>query len=163
LNQGIAGLYVSCSYDDATVENLVRWAEQHQIPAAVAGETLHSTVVYSRNLVTQEEIDVLDLNLNVDYGEVCPVDLTPIGFQLFSSQDGTRSILVIVLSAPYLTDLHQRLVAQGATHDFEDYVPHVTMSYNVPSDLDLSSLSLPEFSLRVAGLRAEPLNFDWTA
>jgi len=48
--------------------------------------------------------------------------------------------LVAALDSDYLRDKHQTTLDHGATYDFPEYIPHVTLSYNVGDDLSEENL-----------------------
>jgi hypothetical protein len=98
----------------------------------VPAEEMHVTIVSSRD----------------------PVDWLKMGADWQSSEDGT---LVVPAGGPRIVEKlgekatvlqfansglsyrHMRLVAEGASHDFPDYIPHVTLSLS-PQTVDLSTV-----------------------
>lgn len=147
------GTYVSCDYDLESAQNLGKWCVENLITDPLAADKYHSTVLYSRKPVEAQEI-IDKLNEELEFG--C------IGFKLFDSkEDPTKSALVIELDAPQLVALHKKLIAAGGTHDYDDYTPHVTVTYTAEPSLDLSSLKMPDFKVRIKGFKVEPLDLNW--
>lgn len=148
------GTYVSCDYDLLTAEKLATWCVENLIPQPLSADKYHSTLLYSRKPVptAQEIVDKVDKE----------IELQPVGFKMFDSkEDPSFKALVIELKAPQLIALHEKLIAAGGTHDYDDYTPHVTVSYNAPRDLDVSMLKLPNFKVKIKGFKVEPLNLNW--
>lgn len=55
----------------------------------------------------------------------------------------TRS-LILLLHSPWLVMRHNELRrVHDATHDYPEYIPHVTLSYNI-GDFDISTLNINE-------------------
>lgn len=148
------GTYVSCDYDLQTAQNLAGWCAANLITDPLAADKYHSTVLYSRKPVekAQEIVDTVAKE----------IELEAVGFKLFDSkEDPAKAALVIELKAPELTALHKKLIAAGGTHDYDDYTPHVTVTYTADPNLDLSSLKLPDFKFVVKSFKAEPLDLNW--
>jgi hypothetical protein len=94
--------------------------------------------------------------------------VAPKKFELFDSTDSLpgkvpSKILVLVLEAPELAELHKELIGMGGTHDFPDYTPHVTLNYSFSSVYDVEALPVPSFELEVERVISEPLNLDWNS
>lgn len=87
--------------------------------------SLHTTVIYSRKWVPaiqKSELTVYDC-------EVRHLDI-------FKGQDG-KNVLVAVLRAPAVVIRHEQLRAiYELTHDFPDYIPHISLSYDFPKSID---------------------------
>jgi 2'-5' RNA ligase len=148
------GTYVSCDYTPASVKLLAEWCEENAIPEPLGKRHYHTTVLYSRSDVPTAQ-KILDF-ITKD------IELSAIGFKLFDSMDNPESAaLVLEFEAPQLVALHNLLVANGGTHDYPDYTPHLTVSYKASKDLDLTQFKLPDFKMVVRKFKAEPLDLDW--
>jgi len=54
-----------------------------------------------------------------------------------------KACLVLVLDAPTLLERHETLkTIHTLTHTHQEYIPHITISYDVPQDLDLEGLPI---------------------
>ena len=149
------GVYASCSYDENSLQLLADWMDGHNdlIPMPVPKEQIHTTIVYSRRdfpCPIGEEIVLKN-----------PLDFCPSGFTLLGKPEDDQACLVMLLDADPLVDVHEMLVQKGAEHDYDDYIPHVTLSYNVPKNFDHSSIRIPEFCLKPNKIKFEPLNLNW--
>lgn len=123
--------------------NLENYASPHD---------LHVTVIYSRKeCPTLEEAPV-----------GLPVIATGKSFSIFPNADGGKC-LVLELESDDLQLLHGRLRTEhGATHDFESYKPHITLSYDYSNDDVPGEAMLEHFwNLKFDQFVVEPLNFNW--
>jgi 2'-5' RNA ligase len=148
------GTYVSCDFSLNSAKLLSEWCIENSIPDPLEKRHYHTTILYSRSNVPNAQ-SILD-------SVTIPIELSIIGFKLFDSEDNPdANALVLEFSAPYLVKIHQQLIAAGGTHDYDDYTPHVTVSYKAPRDFDLTKLKLPKFQIMVRKFKAEPLDLDW--
>lgn len=102
------------------------------LPNPLDSNEYHSTVVYSRNHI---EFPVKEIPLNTWYAY-------PIGFDVFEGEkDGKlTNCCVLKIESYFMTRRHQELRRYfNATHDFPDYKPHVTLSYDI-GDFDVTKL-----------------------
>lgn len=142
------GTYGSIKYCESTVQEINRWMDDHNIPNRIDDRDIHTTLIYSRvklaELENAETYRTLDSKFKVS------------GFDKFGDA------LVMLIEAPELVELHESLKKDfGATHDYEDYRPHVTLSYGIDEGFDLNSLNLPSFELHPSFICFEPLDDDW--
>lgn len=122
------GTFVGVKFDPETCEMLRKFAEDNDIPNPVPSDDYHCTVIYSKkylpNMKAQGKLDD-DIVAN------------PKDFDLFGED---KDSLVLKLDAPDLVKRHKDLMKEhGATYDFDEYIPHVTLSYDAP-DFDLDDL-----------------------
>lgn len=144
------GTYVSASYTRKSEDALWTWCRGPEgVDRPVHITDFHSTILYSRNELNNFPKPI--------YGKV-----KPIGFHLFPSDKGEEyRSLVILLDAPNLCEYHNKLIQAGGTHDFPDYVPHISVTYYADKDIDLSWRKLPDFELEIYGIMMCPLDLNW--
>ena len=53
------------------------------------------------------------------------------------------------------------MVRAGGSHDYGEYLPHVTLTYAAPDGLDLDTLKPYTGELRFGPEEFEPLDLDW--
>lgn len=150
------GIYVSCNYTKETVNLLFEWSIKNNIRYPLDKRHYHTTLLYSRSHVegAQEICDLISFNERII--------LYPIGFKLFDSSDSSDlAALVLEFEAPQLVNIHNQLIANGGTHDYPDYTPHLTLSYKAFKNTDLSKFVIPDFNIIVKKFKAEPLDLDW--
>ncbi len=148
------GIYVSCVYDRESLHPLVQWMKEHNIPSPVIPGDIHTTILYSRTPV--KGIPPIDFS---------NWEIEAAGFDLFPVARGVESVkaLVIKLASPALVDAHKKLISLGGSHDFPDYHPHLTISYNVDPGFDLSKLKLPKIKLKPKAVYIKPLDVNWAS
>ena len=112
------GLYVGAKFSESTLDALEKLQRDLKIPNPVPREKLHTTIVYSRVYVPYKVA-------SGSFEVANKGSLT-----IFETQEGNRA-LVFELESDYLTTRHNYAKALGATYDFPDYRPHITLSYDV--------------------------------
>lgn len=122
-------------------------------------EKYHTTVLYSR-------LHHPDLHA-LRYGRI---EGTIVGVKMFdvrNDAEGPLCALVLEIDAPLLKMRHEWLRnAHGATHDFPDYTPHITVGYKIPTTINLewecpNFLALRGKTIEYTHERVEPLKLDW--
>lgn len=113
---------------------------------------LHVTVIYSKQECPTLETAIVSL----------PITATGKAFSIFPNANGGRC-LVVELENNDLQLMHSQLRAEhGATHDFESYKPHITLSYDYSSDTVPGEAMLEHFwCLKFDQFVVETLNFNW--
>lgn len=132
-----AGTYVAAYFHPETVEGLTRHQEALGLTNPDDPHEFHTTIVYSRRSVPWEPVDGLE------------VEAKPLKWEAWNTRDGKRC-LVLLLDCDWLHDRFSDAMMAGATYDFPDYKPHITLSYNVDESLDPDALPLPEFPIRIS-------------
>ena len=145
------GCYVSCTYDESIRVSLSDWLEQY-IPGALLAEDLHTTILYSRATISSA-------NQLVDQVELIGKTFKPLKLEVFDGKSDAGNPLVLIIDAPTLVTLHELLIANGGTHDYPEYKPHVTLTH-LARTIDLSTLKIPDVSLVVTGVKIENLNLN---
>lgn len=121
----LPGTYAGVRFDADTVENLVKLQEKLKVPDALPPEDFHSTLLYSSKPCPNYKA----------MGELTPVatsDDYEFRLEIWPSNSGKKNVLVLKYDCQWLTDRHNQLMEKhGATWDHPDYIPHITLSYNV--------------------------------
>jgi len=140
------GMYVGVRYDEESMAKISGLAHEYGVPNAVSMGTMHSTIVYSRSTFQFEK----DRRQVSYYGWATHLEIW---------RDGNKNILVLILDMPDLEVRHKHYLLNGATHDYENYVPHITLSYDI-GDWQIPS-SFEEFRVRANLEYIEELKLDW--
>lgn len=148
--QESSGTYIDVKPDLKSKQSLHDWASEQGIPNLIDPSQYHTTLVYSR-----KAFDPGYKELDVSFsGKI-------IGYDLFKNSKGTPA-LVLKLESPELVDMHSEYRSNhGATHDYTDYTPHVTLSYDVPENFKLEEL--PNFKVTYDKLNVSELDLDWAS
>ena len=144
------GLYVAAFFDEESNNKLAEYMRVNNIPEPVNTASLHTTIVYSKVPVPNFEP-----NHSVDID----VDTTHATFECWEMRNGARC-LVLKYFSPYLHFRFQEAMQDGAMYDFDEYKPHVSLSYEMPADFDVSTLPPLGFPLKIVGEYSEPLIQD---
>jgi len=109
--------------------------------------TYHITVIYSRTPVPAAE--TLEKNTSATANAV--------QYEVFPTKEN-KKCLVLRVESESAEHLNKWLNLQGATSDYPDYKPHVTLCYDYAGKDDLSQLPLPQFPLSFDVLNVAPLD-----
>ncbi|KKL86355.1 hypothetical protein LCGC14_1945580 [marine sediment metagenome] len=129
------GSYAGVHFDDDTIKRIKAFTKENKIPQRVQSRKLHSTVVFSKKYLP---------NYKAQGGLKTPIVGKPKKFSVWDTQPNkegkTTNSLVLQYDSPELIARHNELKKEhGATHDFDEFKPHVTLSYDI-GDLDISKL-----------------------
>lgn len=139
------GLYGAVKFLSTTNSRLYHFAKEHDIPNPVKSEDYHTTFIYSRKSVPIKTLGKLP----------DPVEIKHSTFEwdLFGP---SKNILVIKFESMFLHYRWKYAMDRGASYDFPEYIPHVTLSYDAEG-FDHSKLPLPKFDLYIGEEYTKPL------
>ncbi len=148
------GTYAGVRFSQDDEDVIVDLVKEMGLPNPIEKEEIHLTLLYSRKQLP-------------NYKPATSTDMWayPKGFHIFTGGNG-KAILVLKLDAPALHKRHIDLMKEhGATYDFPEYIPHITLSYDV-GDMDLKDIQekftelLPK-EFHINAEYKEDLNLDW--
>jgi len=150
-----AGIYSWMKPDATTEVNLSRWAEENKIPNPVPAELLHCTVIRSPDGFAGYEPLVNPIRVQIGLNdEYPPYSLKFVG--------PNREALVLSFPCHEVDEQNTKAIALGMDFDWAEYrEPHVTVSYNVGLNFDLSKVKLPTFELSFEAEEVMPYRTDW--
>ena len=143
------GMYVWADFDHESKLALYRIVQQFEIPNAVRPDKLHITILCST-------VDLQTYRPTDKYATA--VSLTPVRFEIWGT--ATTPCLVLVLDSDIVKQHHDFLVAKhGAKHTFSNYIPHVTLSYDINCyDINVLNSQLEDIPpLTLVGEHIQPL------
>lgn len=152
------GTYAGVRFSENTKNRIMDYIRDAKIPNPVDAEDLHCTLLYSRKFLP-------DYN---PHGDIDP-SVKGHSFKLETwphnkGEDNETVCLVLTFKCKPLERRQKYLLsAHGATFDYDEYKPHVTLSYDV-GDLDASSL--PDIQnyldeVEIVEEYSEDLILDW--
>jgi hypothetical protein len=159
-SQKSKGSYAGVRFDQATIDAITQFLQAAHLPNATAPDKLHSTLLYSRKFLPDYQ----------PLGEIAPPLVgKPTEFVVWETSpkdpgEQKARCLVMKYDCPDLVERHHLLMKQhGATYDYDEYIPHLTLSYDI-GDTDVDSL--PQFSdyidaINIVEEYGEPLDLDW--
>ena len=124
-----SGTYVAVVPTPATWALLEAWAAENGVQL---DQKLHTTLLFSRKVVGVE------LSKDEHHGMFT-------GFEVF------RDKVVALLDAPSMIARHEQFIAQGGTHDYPDFQPHISlfdgnMGYGELKPIDFGMILGMEYS-----------------
>ena len=154
-DQSSKGSYAGVKFDKQTTDKIAAFQKTHNINNPVPNDKLHTTLLYSRKFLP-------NYKANGPYAP--PMAGTFKGFDIWESQadedNHKNKCLVMEYSCPDLTARHNKLMGDhDASYDFDEYKPHITLSYDYDGDVD----KLPSFTdtITVNEEYGEDINDTW--
>ena len=139
-----SGTYSAVRPDQQSLKHLKEWMDAVGIPNPVALHALHATTLYSQKpVITEAQKD------RTFYAQ-------PDGFRIMRHRNDQTDALALVLDSPALQARHQEFINAGGVHDYDSFIPHVSLTYDI-GDFDWRSLELPKFGLIFANEYVRPL------
>jgi phage-related protein (TIGR01555 family) len=102
----------------------IKWAKGQGFATTVPEDELHVTVLFSRSPVDWME-------MGSAWNEDADGKMTvPAGGARLVEKLGDKGAVVLLFSSSALSWRHEDMVRNGASHDFDSYQPHVTITYD---------------------------------
>lgn len=153
------GTYAGTYFDTATTEAVKKYVKDNKIPKPVNMSKLHTTVLYSRKYLPE-------FKAAGKYDT--PMVGKPIELVIWKTQGDDdkepSNCLVLKYDCPELVARHKSLMKEhGATFDYDEYTPHITLSYDI-GDMSIDQLTdikkaIPR--INIVEEYGEDLNLDW--
>jgi hypothetical protein len=112
---------------------VIKWAKGQGFTTTVPADELHVTVLFSRT-----PVDWLKMGSPWDQDDQGRLKVAPGGARVIEPL-GDKGAVVLLFNSSSLSWRHEEMVRNGASHDYDEYQPHVTITYE-GSDLDLSKV-----------------------
>jgi 2'-5' RNA ligase len=144
------GTYVSLELSKESKALLDNFVEMNLgLTERVDPSTFHITIIYSRTPVPSAE--------NYLYNNSLPVEALVSGYEVFPTKNDGKC-LVMRLVCPYATRLNSELSKAGATSDYDEYKPHLTIAYDTTQEINPDNLPTPQFQLIFDKMTVDPLD-----
>lgn len=142
------GTYSGGKFTKFLNEGLISFSKQNNIPNI--NNEPHVTILFSRkHLPNYKGAGKVSYKASVK------------DFHVF---EGETKVLVLTLESPDLVNRHNELMTEHeATYDFPEYIPHVTLSYDL-GDYNIDNLNiedLDDLDFTITEEYQEDLNLDW--
>ena len=144
--------FVGMSFDKESLAKVITLARM--APNPVPDKDLHITVIYSNEPIQFTAQGRLDK----------PLKVKPRQFSIFTTAE--TKCLVLEVTSPELVARHKLIMSvYGASYDHPHYKPHISLSYDIGDDFDLTSMPDVETmaDLYVDIEYSEKLDSNWTA
>ena len=146
------GTFAGVRFDNESVQKLKDFSEDNNIPNQTPIEDYHATLLFSKVPVPEYQ----------PQGKLrTPLTATPNDVKIWGEDE--EKALVVTLMCPKLVARHEQLMKQhpNATYDHDEYIPHVTLSYNV-GDFDTNSLDISKLGeLVIDEEYGDDIDPDW--
>jgi 2'-5' RNA ligase len=147
------GTYVSMDLDENSSQLLDNFVEMNLgLTERVDPSTYHITIIYSRTPVPDAEL-LQDLTTETSASVV--------GYEIFPTKNDGKC-LVMRLKFEYAESLNKQLTTMGATSDYAEYKPHLTLAYDMAQEIDPKTLPIPQFPLTFGPVKVAPLDPQFT-
>lgn len=146
------GTYAGYRFDKNDLKKITDWAEENKIPNLIPSNKIHCTLLYSKKpCPNYKPLGKLKKPFVVKLGKM----------EVWPTQD-KKYALIINLDAPEMIERHKQLMDElNATYDYDEYKPHITISYDVGKDFKLKNKPKLEGSIKVVEEYDEQLIDDW--
>ena len=128
------GTYIAVRLTKETKDKIKKFIKDNDIPNPLDTSDLHSTMIYSRKYLPDYEcLGKLDK----------PWKGKAKKFEVFDTEEG-KKCLVVVYDCDKIEKRHKEIRKEhGATHDFPEYIPHVSLSYDI-GKFDVDTLNIDD-------------------
>jgi 2'-5' RNA ligase len=140
-------LYVSRPLSTQSANDLRRWAKLNGFDKTLEPIDMHVTVAFSRTPVQWNLIkpDVKKITVPNSNRSIMPL--------------GDKGAVVLTLHSDDLTNRWHEFIDMGCSWDYDDYVPHVTISYNGPTTIP--KITAYDKPIELAAEKWNPVKMDW--
>jgi uncharacterized protein len=135
---------------------LIEWAKAQGFTSTLPASDMHVTVLFSRTAV--DPIKMGETWSSDDKGRLRVKPGGPRAIERLG-----ENAVVLLFASSDLVWRHRGMIEAGASHDFDEYQPHVTISYEAPAGLDLEAIKPFAGELLFGPEIFEPLDPDWEA
>lgn len=146
-------LYVYRTLKNA--KELIAWAKKQGFASTLKAEDMHVTVTYSRRAV---DWFAMGGTFGPSTGDLA---IPPGGARIVTAL-GNEGAIVLAFASDELQWRHNEMVEAGASWDFPEYRPHVTITYD-GADVNLTKVEPYVGQLVFGPEMFEPLEADWQA
>jgi uncharacterized protein len=130
-------------------KDFIAWAKKQGFLKVVTPADIHVTIAYSSTPVDTSKRKPLRNTLVCDGGKRSVSTL------------GNEGAIVLFFESNELRDAWDELIDIGASWDYEEYNPHIIISYE-KQDIDLSKIKPYDGILKFKHEVYEPLNTEWS-
>lgn len=149
------GTYYGARPTKKTAEAILDFLSDNRIVNPITEELLHCTVCYSRVWCGEKHLGDLDPHWNGQFEAHNVWSSAP------KEDEDTSNCLTLSFKCPEMHDRHHHLRRNGATHDFPDFKPHLTLSYDVGQEFEVNELPHFDGPLAFHQEYSEPINLSF--
>lgn len=147
-------LYVQRKLLWADAKDLIAWAKENGFTSTLSADDMHVTVLYSRS-----PVDPMKMGRDWSEDEKGQIVVRPGGPRAIEKLGENAVVLRFV--APDLEWRHKHMIEAGGSHDWPEYQPHITISYEVPEGFNIDAIKPFNGALRFGPEEFSALDLDW--
>lgn len=133
------------------------WAKAQGFETTMDAADLHVTIAYSKR-----PVDWMKAGDDWTPGDDGKLIVKPGGARIVERL-GNKGAVVLLFGSNDLVYRHERILREAnASHDFPEYQPHVTITYQAPDGLDLATVEPYRGKLEFGPEIFEEIDDDWT-
>lgn len=144
-------LYVHRKVTNAA--EILAWAKAQGFGTTLEADDLHVTIAFSR-----DPVDWMKAGADWSSREDGGLRVQPGGARMLEQFDG--GAVVLLFNSSELSWRHHAIREAGASWDYPDYQPHITITYQ-PGAVDLSTVEPYRGAIELGPEVFEPLDEDW--
>lgn len=134
----------------------LKWAKAQGFGDTLTADELHCTVLYSK-----QPVDWLKMGEAWDNNSDGKLTV-PAGGARIVEPLGDKGAVVLLFNSSNISYRHEQMVREGASHDFDEYQPHVTITWKAPDGLDLDDVEPYRGKLVFGPEIFAEIDEDWT-
>lgn len=135
------GTYSCLKLDHNSAKELKQWCIDNNISCMPENE-LHCTILYSKEPVKK---------LTILNNKKISVDAKILKWEKLGDA------LVLIVNSSKIKKFHELMIKNGGTHDYPEFLAHVSVQYDVSSDEKIPDV-IPNFSLKFNKIEVSPLD-----
>ncbi len=133
------GIFSAVKFDKKTTQKIVEFQKINNIRSPIKNSDLHTTIIFSpdKYILDYPVKKHLDIKAKI------------IGFDKWRMNNGNYC-LVALLDCNFLNERFEKLSKKyGIENPYDEYKPHVTLSYDIPIHMNVSNLKDSIGELRI--------------
>ena len=136
--------------------DVIAWAKAQGFESTLPADDMHVTVLYSRTPV--DPLEMGETWSSEEDGGLIIKSGGPRALERFN-----EGAVVLQFASWSLESRHREMIERGASHDWPEYLPHITLTYSAPEDMEIEKIVPYSGALRFGPELFEPLDLDWKA
>lgn len=136
-------------------EQIIAWAASQGFETTLPADDMHVTVVFSRAAFSAEMSRIAD-----EHGTVHGDNIVVRGGKRTVTSLGDKGAVVLKIESADLQSEHAYFRSLGASWDYQEYTPHVSITYN-GRGMDTSKVAPFMGDIVLGPLYAKPLKSEW--
>jgi phage-related protein (TIGR01555 family) len=141
--------------DVLNADEIIVWAKAQGFTTTLPADDMHVTVAFSK-----QPVDWMKAGEVWGDGELT---VQPGGARLLERFGPDKDCVVLLFNSDALRWRHDHFKEIGASWDWPEYQPHITISYKVPVDLDLDSIEPYRGEIKLGPEIFEQVKENWHA